>query len=46
MAGLVNKESELNLCKVYIELKERVVIKEEDYAKSDIIEEIDICDEF
>ena len=46
VTGLVNKESELNLCQVYFELKERLVIEEEDYIKSDIMEEIELCDDF
>ena len=46
VTGLVNKENELNLCQVYYELKERLVIEEEDYIKSDIVEEIELCDDF
>ena len=46
LTGLVNKEIELNLCHVYSELKERFVIEEKDYIKSDIVEEIELCDDF
>ena len=46
VTGLVNKESELNLCQVYSELKERLVIEEENYIKSGIGEEIELYDDF
>ena len=46
VTGLVNKESELNLCQVYSELKERLVLEEEDYIKSDIEKLIKLCDDF